>query len=201
MLMDSEQTTCLPPEQLAGYAQAFSLLGACYLLPLDDAKVASLLREFNSPSWLYTWIAEIPEGHYSSLSALSSVSPGQVREECNLLFAVSQVGPVLPWGSAYLRSDDLHGRGSLQALQDFLKREQIVLNTNLVDELSDHIGLMLYQAAFLAAKEREETLLILLREHLYTWLPFYFKRHVEAKVSPFYTALTRLTLITVESFL
>jgi Uncharacterized component of anaerobic dehydrogenases len=201
MIVENEEVTRLPPEQLMGYAQAFNLLGSCYRIAPDDRKLAPMLSVFDTGDWVHFWVAEIPEKHHDYLrTGLSQKDQSELKKAWSRLFVGPEPNPVPPWGSVYLDPERLLQGESTQALKVFLKREQLNVKTD-CPEPPDHIGLMLYQAAFLAAKEREDALLELLREHLYTWLPFYLKQHGETKVSSFYTALTKLTLITVESLL
>lgn len=89
---------------------------------------------------------------------------------------------------------------STLALSAFLKQERLKLNTP-YPEPADHIGLILFQAAVLASEMREVAVNTLLSQHLMSWLPRYSQRLDTHGNSPFYSALTRLTVTTVQSFI
>lgn len=100
----------------------------------------------------------------------------------------------------YLDAEGLLQGDSTLALSAFLKQERLKLKTP-YPEPADHIGLILFQAAVLASEMRGTAVNTLLSQHLMNWLPRYAQRLDTHGNSPFYSALTRLALTTVQSFI
>ncbi|MEZ2894576.1 molecular chaperone TorD family protein [Providencia rettgeri] len=155
------------------YAAAFNILGTCYLFsPNDDAS------------------------HY----AISFFKLNDFASQWTDLFIGPEALPAPPWGSVYLDPEGVLQGSSTLALSDFLQRERLKIQTR-YPEPSDHVGLMLFQAAVLASQVREAALKELLNDHLGSWLPQFSQQLNRTTHSPFYNALTELALVTVRSCL
>lgn len=181
-------------------AAAFNVLGTCYLFSPDDETVKPSLTFLGSSELVSQWPCEVNQSLALSLSEALNANKNQLKEEWNILFIGPSVLPAPPWGSVYLDPEGVLQGCSTIALNEFLKREKISVRTQNPEPV-DHIGLMLFQAAYLASQARENALKELLEKHLNTWLPHYFKRLQRANASQFYTALTELTLLTTSNVL
>ena len=178
------------------YAAAFSVLGTCYLFAPSDETSHSALNFFRTENFAEQWPCKIDSSLSHQIKSALEIKFEQLNTQWVELFIGPNSLPAPPWGSVYLDPEGvLHG-SSTAALSEFLKRERLKLHTN-YPEPSDHIGLMLFQAAVLASEIREKALIELLDAHLGTWLPLFATQFKHVVDSPFYTALTELTLVTV----
>ncbi|MEY0232331.1 Tat proofreading chaperone DmsD [Providencia manganoxydans] len=178
------------------YAAAFNLLGTCYLFSPNDETSHSALNFFKTENFAEQWPCKIDNSLSQKIKSALDINFEQLNSQWIALFIGPNSLPAPPWGSVYLDPEGvLHGASTV-ALSEFLKRERLKLQT-CYPEPSDHIGLMLFQAAVLASEIREKALNELLDEHLATWLPLFVTQFNHVVGSPFYTALTELTLVTV----
>ncbi|HHN8349882.1 TPA: molecular chaperone TorD family protein [Morganella morganii] len=184
----------------AHYAAAFNVLGICYLFPPDDDSNRAAMRLFTLPGFAQQWPCEVDNTLCSQLSRTAGEGTEVLKSAWQSLFAGPGALPAPPWGSVYLDAEGLLQGDSTLALSTFLKQERLKLNTP-YPEPADHIGLILFQAAVLASEMRSAAVNTLLSQHLMNWLPRYAQRLDTHGHSPFYSALTRLALATVQSFI
>jgi len=181
---------------LAHWAQLLNLLAsACRTAP-QTPEFAPIQHFFQTPDWPALWpepaddIATLqPELNPSDLAAL--------HEQWLRLFIGPASLPAPAWGSVWLDPEQaLQGESTLR-LMAFLNQQGIRLHTD-YPEPADHIGLMLFQSAWLAMKNRPRALQQLLEEHVMTWLPMYVGALNAAQPCGFYRALGELILKTLQ---
>lgn len=182
--------------ELAHWAQLLNLLACGYRCAPQTAQFAPVQQFFQSPDWPALWpepseqiVALQPELALDDISAL--------QEQWQWLFVGPASLPAPPWGSVWLDPEHvLQGESTLR-LMAFLNAHHIALQTD-QREPADHIGLMLFQASWLALNARPRALLELLNHHFLTWLPSYVAALNAAHPQGFYRALGELTLITLQ---
>jgi TorA maturation chaperone TorD len=183
--------------ELLTLSRQLNLLGCGFRLPPDHPDMAGVLDLFASPDWAAQW----PGVADADLSRLAAQFIPADRHALALawqrLFAGPGAQPAPPWGSVYLDPERVLRGCSTVALSHFLQRERLQLHTE-SPEPPDHLGLMLFQAAVLAAEGREAALIALLEEHLLSWLPLFVHLLEQAEQRGFYPALAGLTLLTVQ---
>lgn len=180
------------------YAAAFNILGTCYLFSPEDETSRYAMNFFKTPDFASQWPCKIENQLSREITQALNIDIKQLHRQWTDLFIGPEALPAPPWGSVYLDPEGVLQGSSTVALSEFLKRESLKVQTR-YPEPSDHIGLMLFQAAVLASQVRETALNELLVDHLGCWLPQFTKQLNVATVSPFYSALTKLTLTTVVS--
>ncbi|MGJ7206752.1 molecular chaperone TorD family protein [Morganella morganii] len=158
------------------------------------------MRLFTLPGFAQQWPCEVDNTLCSQLSRTAAEGTEVLKSAWQSLFAGPGALPAPPWGSVYLDAEGLLQGDSTLALSAFLKQERLKLKTP-YPEPADHIGLILFQAAVLASEMRSAAVNTLLSQHLMNWLPRYAQRLDTHGHSPFYSALTRLALTTVQSFI
>lgn len=180
------------------YAAAFNLLGTCYLFSPNDDASQYAISFFKLDDFASQWPCKISPQLSERISASLKIAMATLHTQWTDLFIGPDALPAPPWGSVYLDPEGVLQGSSTLALSEFLKRERLKIQTH-YPEPSDHVGLMLFQAAVLASQVREAALKELLNEHLGTWLPQFSHQLNRTTHSPFYNALTELALITVKS--
>lgn len=173
-------------------------LGCCFYLPSDSPEVNAVRHFFAEPAWRAVW----PGGDDPALEALLphlTPTAATVASDWQRLFAGPEALPAPPWGSVYLDAEGVLRGDSTLALRGFLQREGLRLHTA-SPEPEDHLGLLLFQAAVLAAEGREAALLELLRDHLH-WLPLFICRLRQHGGEGFYLALAELTHLTLQTLM
>jgi len=178
-------------------SRQLNLLGCAFRLPPDHPDMAGVLALFAAPDWAEQWPG-VTEAHLSRLAAqLVPADRHALAQAWQRLFAGPGEQPAPPWGSVYLDPERVLRGCSTVALSHFLQRERLQLHTE-SPEPPDHLGLMLFQAAVLAAEGREAALCELLESHLLSWLPLFVHPLKQAEHHGFYPALAELTLLTVQ---
>ncbi|WP_369309763.1 molecular chaperone TorD family protein [Providencia rettgeri] len=182
------------------YAAAFNILGTCYLFSPNDDASHYALSFFKLDDFAAQWPCKISTPLSERISASLKIETATLHTQWTDLFIGPNTLPAPPWGSVYLDPEGVLQGCSTMALSEFLKRERLKIQTR-YPEPSDHVGLMLFQAAVLASQVREAALKALLNDHLGNWLPQFSQQLNRTKQSPFYNALTELTLVTVRSLI
>lgn len=182
------------------YAAAFNILGTCYLFSPNDDASHYAISFFKLNDFASQWPCKVSTSLSERLSASLNIEIATLHTQWTDLFIGPEALPAPPWGSVYLDPEGVLQGSSTLALSDFLQRERLKIQTR-YPEPSDHVGLMLFQAAVLASQVRESALKELLNDHLGSWLPQFSQQLNRTTHSPFYNALTELALVTVRSCL
>ncbi|EMG6527686.1 MULTISPECIES: molecular chaperone TorD family protein [Providencia] len=182
------------------YAAAFNILGTCYLFSPNDDASHYAISFFKLDDFASQWPCKISTSLSERISASLNIEIAALHTQWTDLFIGPEALPAPPWGSVYLDPEGVLQGSSTVALSEFLKRERLKIQTR-YPEPSDHVGLMLFQAAVLASQVREAALKELLNDHLGSWLPQFSQQLNRTSYSPFYNALTELALVTVRSCL
>ncbi|MFW0929192.1 molecular chaperone TorD family protein [Providencia sp. VP23HZSY-1] len=180
------------------YAAAFNILGTCYLFSPEDDAADYAIHFFKLDDFASQWPCKISSQLSRRITESLKIDIATLNTQWTALFIGPNVLPAPPWGSVYLDPEGVLQGSSTAALSDFLKRERLTVQTP-YPEPSDHVGLMLFQAAVLASQVREEALKELLHEHLESWLPQFSEQLNRTNQSLFYNALTELALVTVKN--
>lgn len=171
------------------------LLGACFYYEPSDSRIVGVLEFFRQPNWMQEW--EIPTSEKLTALIKQGLKQDLTEQYQNLFIGPNELlAP--PWGSVYLDPECVIFGHSLLALRDFLKRHQIVFQSQ-QDEPEDHIGLMLMLAAYLA-ENRPHLLAEFLSQHLLTWAPHFLSQLANVENHPFYQGLAQLALITLDDW-
>lgn len=171
------------------------LLGACFYYEPSDSRIVGVLDFFRQPNWMQEW--EIPTSEKLTALIKQGLKQDLTEQYQNLFIGPNELlAP--PWGSVYLDPECVIFGHSLLALRDFLKRHQIVFQSQ-QDEPEDHIGLMLMLAAYLA-ENRPHLLAEFLSQHLLTWAPHFLSQLANVENHPFYQGLAQLALITLDDW-
>ena len=190
---------------LEAVAVCCRVLGALFYMPPDSPGVAPILASLRERKLIEDW----PFGASATLRGLSegfalAVAGAPAMAEMTAEYQRLFIGPdaleAPPWGSVYLEEDGTLFGASTQALRNFLVAQGVVLNTG-VHEPEDHIGLLLWAAAWLAERKQEVALRNLLEEHFFSWSGIYLRTLQEAARHPFYEALAVLAAVTLPEFL
>lgn len=171
------------------------LLGACFYYEPSDSRIAGVLDFFRQPNWMQEW--EIPTSEKLTALIKQGLKQDLAEQYQNLFIGPNEL-QAPPWGSVYLDPECVIFGHSLLALRDFLKRHQIVFQSQ-QDEPEDHIGLMLMLAAYLA-ENRPHLLAEFLSQHLLTWAPHFLSQLANVENHPFYQGLAQLALITLDDW-
>ncbi|MFK0569719.1 Tat proofreading chaperone DmsD [Endozoicomonas sp.] len=119
---------------------------------------------------------------------MCSVEPEDLPYQFSLLFEGQGAMAAPPWGSVYLDRDNLLLGETAQAYRQFLKKNQVKLETSL-NEPEDQFGLMILAMAYFMETENDEAVEELLSTHLLPWAGRYLELLAEADESGFYQAL------------
>lgn len=179
------------------------ILGALFYYSPDHAAVTPILLLLQQERWPQAW----PFGDADELRRIASDMAAALagRNAMKALIEEHQrlfIGPdhldAPPWGSVYLDKEGTLFGDSTLAFRHFLDTEGVTLRTE-QHEPEDHIGLLLWAAAWLAGAKRPAALRRLLDEHLLCWSNTYLDQLGGAVRHPFYRALERLARLTLDS--
>ncbi|MEQ5402243.1 molecular chaperone TorD family protein [Providencia rettgeri] len=180
------------------YAAAFNILGTCYLFSPNDDASHYAISFFKLNDFASQWPCKISTQLSERISASLSIEIATLHTQWTNLFIGPEALPAPPWGSVYLDPEGVLQGSSTLALSEFLQRKRLKIQMR-YPEPSDHVGLMLFQAAVLASQVREAALKELLNDHFGSWLSQFPQQLNRTTCSPFYNALTELALVTVKS--
>ena len=190
---------------LEAVAVCCRVLGALFYLPPDRPGVAPILASLRERKLIADWplgasatLRELSEDFALALAGDNAMA--EMTAEYQRLFIGPDALEAPPWGSVYLEEDGTLFGVSTQALRDFLEIQGVSLNTG-VHEPEDHIGLLLWAAAWLAEQKQEAALRQLLEQHLLNWSGIYLQSLQESARHPFYQKLAVLTAATLREFL
>lgn len=179
---------------LAHWAQLLNLLASAYRTAPQSDAYTPIGEFFQTPDWPELWPAQ--RADIAALQAeLAQRDRALLQQQWQWLFVGPTSLPAPPWGSVWLDPEHVLQGDSTLRLRDFLNQQRITLNTD-HPEPADHIGLMLFQASWLAMANQPRALLELLSQHFLTWLPLYLQALNNAHPQGFYRALGELTLVT-----
>ncbi|MDA3133300.1 Tat proofreading chaperone DmsD [Atlantibacter subterranea] len=179
---------------LAHWAQLLNLLASAYRTAPQSDAFTPIGEFFQTPDWPELWPTQ--RADIAALQPeLAQRDRALLQQQWQWLFIGPASLPAPPWGSVWLDPEHVLQGDSTLRLKDFLNQQRITLNTD-HPEPADHIGLMLFQASWLAMANQPRALLELLSQHFLTWLPLYQQALNNAHPQGFYRALGELTLIT-----
>lgn len=180
---------------LPHWGQLLNLLASAYRTAPQTPAFAPIMQFFQTPDWPELWPeqAEVISGLQPELAQQDRAV---LQQQWQWLFIGPAHLPAPPWGSVWLDPEHALQGDSTLRLRDFLHAQGMMLNTDHPEPV-DHIGLMLFQAAWLAMENRSRALLTLINHHLLSWLPHYVEGVNAAQPRGFYRALGELTLISV----
>ncbi|MDW2743113.1 Tat proofreading chaperone DmsD [Atlantibacter subterraneus] len=179
---------------LAHWAQLLNLLASAYRTAPQSDAYTPIGEFFQTPDWPELWPAQRAD-IVALQPELAQRDRALLQQQWQWLFVGPASLPAPPWGSVWLDPEHVLQGDSTLRLRDFLNQQRITLNTD-HPEPADHIGLMLFQASWLAMANQPRALLELLSQHFLTWLPLYLQALNNAHPQGFYRALGELTLIT-----
>ncbi|WP_333893850.1 Tat proofreading chaperone DmsD [Atlantibacter subterraneus] len=179
---------------LAHRAQLLNLLASAYRTAPQSDAYTPIGEFFQTPDWPELWPAQRAD-IVALQPELAQRDRALLQQQWQWLFVGPASLPAPPWGSVWLDPEHVLQGDSTLRLRDFLNQQRITLNTD-HPEPADHIGLMLFQASWLAMANQPKALLELLSQHFLTWLPLYLQALNNAHPQGFYRALGELTLIT-----
>ena len=171
-----------------------------FYLPPDNPVVAPILASLKERRLVEDWplgaVEALPRLGQDLATALSGDGAmAEVVTEYQRLFIGPDALEAPPWGSVYLEEEGTLFGDTTLALRHFLEAQGVVLNTG-VHEPEDHIGLLLWAAAWLAEQEKKMALWELLEKHMFSWSGKYLGRLEEVARHPFYKGLVGLTAVT-----
>ncbi len=184
---------------LDNISQSARILGACYLHDPEEDEMTRMLDVFSQDGCLADWpfgAEEDLENVEELMREGSCVPLRDLHLEYTRLFLGPAAFEAPAWGSVYLdRSQVVFGTSTLE-LRSWMRANGIAI-TDGKNEPEDHIGKMLVLLAWLAG-EKPELVDEFLGEHLMPWAPRFIDRLEADSRQPFYTALGRLTRITLQ---
>ena len=190
-------------ETRAAIALCGRVLGALFYLPPADPAVVPLLHLAESGELVAEWPFARAEVAAEVAPLLAQVDWGDAHAlatEYQRLFIGPDALAAPPWGSVWLSEEGTLCGPSTLALRDFHARHGIVLATR-QREPEDHFGLLMWAAAWLAERDADAALGVLLREHLAPWAGRYLETFRQAAVHPFYQGAGRLAELSVQAML
>ena len=173
------------------------ILGALFYLPPNDPVMAPILTTLRDGSWLAAWpfgtpdeLSELRRDFTAALSKDDAVA--ELAVEYQRLFIGPDALEAPPWGSVYLEEEGTLFGDTTLALRSFLEEQGVSLSTGM-HEPDDHIGLLLWAAAWLAEHDRPAIILALFDDHLLPWSGRYLRQLEAAARHAFYRSVARLT--------
>lgn len=124
-----------------------------------------------------------------TLAALESENEATLTAEFGRLFEGLGDMPAPPWGSVYLDKERVIFGESTIAYRQFLRSNEIELNSGL-REPEDHFGLMFLAHAYLLNENKIDSANELMEEHLLPWAYSYLNNLINQTEVNFYKLLS-----------
>ncbi|QWA13058.1 Tat proofreading chaperone DmsD [Sodalis ligni] len=189
--------------RLSHIALTGRVLGTWLSLSPDGAENRPLFAAMAAPGWIDEW----PYGEHRELQAIAAlVAAGLAQgvgespaEAYQRLFIGPYALPAPPWGSVYLDKENvLFGESTLN-LRRWLRENGITMQQS-GNEPEDHIGMLLLLSAWLAEQHQDESLDILLAQHLFPWC-FRFLELLEIHAGhSLYLGVAKLARLTLDAW-
>lgn len=176
------------------------ILGALLYLPPNDPVMTPILASLREERWLQEWPFGVQEtlarlGRDFAAALSDDDAEAQMCAEYQRLFIGPNALEAPPWGSVYLEEEGTLFGDTTLALRSFLEEQGVSLNTGM-HEPDDHIGLLLWAAAWLAEHDRPAAVVMLFDQHLLPWSGRYLERLESAAQLEFYRCVAQLASTT-----
>ncbi|MGI2028985.1 Tat proofreading chaperone DmsD [Endozoicomonas acroporae] len=162
------------------------MLGTLFYYSPTSEEAGSVIAELAELPALLDW--QNPSVIEEAAAQLCSVDIAELTYQFSLLFEGQGSMPAPPWGSVYLDRENLLLGETAQAYRQFLRANQVELDTDL-NEPEDQFGLMILTMAYFMEIENDDAVVELLGTHLLPWSGRYLELLAEADESGFYRAL------------
>ncbi|USE38308.1 Tat proofreading chaperone DmsD [Endozoicomonas sp. SCSIO W0465] len=162
------------------------MLGTLFYYSPTSEEASNVITELAELPALLDWqnSSRIEE----AAARLCSVEIAKLPYQFSLLFEGQGVMSAPPWGSVYLDRENLLLGETAQAYRQFLRANEVELDTEL-NEPEDQFGLMILAMAYFMETENDDAVVELLGTHLLPWSGRYLALLAEADESGFYRAL------------
>lgn len=187
----------LAPKHIASCCR---ILGVLFYHPPNHPNAVPAIRYCQNRELAATWPLGGREDLRQIEHAMSKALAGDATrqaliEEYQRLFVGPNPLEAPPWGSVHLEEEQTLFGETTEALRNLLATHGVGLQSE-YPEPEDHIGLLLWAAAWLADRGQEAALDALLETHILTWSDTYLDQLGRAARHPFYQCLAALTRIT-----
>ena len=162
------------------------MLGTLFYYSPTSGEASSVISELAELPVLLDW--QNPSLIEEAAAQLCSVDIAELTYQFSLLFEGQGSMPAPPWGSVYLDRENLLLGETAQDYRQFLRANQVELDTDL-HEPEDQFGLMILAMAYFMETENDDAVVELLGTHLLPWSGRYLELLAEADESGFYRAL------------
>lgn len=170
------------------------MLGTLFYYSPTSEEASSVISELAELPALLDW--QNPSLIEEAAARLCSVDIAELPYQFSLLFEGQGAMPAPPWGSVYMDRENLLLGETAQAYRQFLRTNEVALDTDL-NEPEDQFGLMILAMAYFMETENDNAVVELLGTHLLPWSGRYLELVAEADQSGFYLALA----VVAEAFL
>ncbi len=170
------------------------MLGTLFYYSPTSEEASSVISELAELPALLDW--QKPSLIEEATARLCSADIAELPYQFSLLFEGQGAMPAPPWGSVYMDRENLLLGETAQAYRQFLRTNEVVLDTDL-NEPEDQFGLMILAMAYFMETENDDAVVELLGTHLLPWSGRYLELVAEADQSGFYRALA----VVAEAFL
>lgn len=170
------------------------MLGTLFYYSPTSEEASSVISELAELPALLDW--QNPSLIEEAAARLCSVDIAELPYQFSLLFEGQGAMPAPPWGSVYMDRENLLLGETAQAYRQFLRTNEVALDTDL-NEPEDQFGLMILAMAYFMETENDNAVVELLGTHLLPWSGRYLELVAEADQSGFYRALA----VVAEAFL
>ncbi|MGF1760270.1 molecular chaperone TorD family protein [Photobacterium sagamiensis] len=173
---------------------SLNTLALLYRYAPGSDEFGAVANYFASDSWHKTWvdIENIPSYQLQErdkvLNKLKTLSLSDWKQYFGLEYSL----PVPPWGAVYMDPEQAMNTETTIAVEKFLARYQIELNTG-AQEPVDHIGLMLMIMAHLAHVDNYPLLEEFYRSHMAPWVYIYLSKLQELPLPDVIDSFVKLT--------
>ncbi|WP_419833840.1 molecular chaperone TorD family protein [Endozoicomonas atrinae] len=162
------------------------MLGTLFYYSPTSEEAGGVISELAELPALLDW--QNPSLIEEATARLCSVDIAELPYQFSLLFEGQGSMPAPPWGSVYLDRENLLLGETAQAYRQFLRANDVELDTDL-NEPEDQFGLMILAMAYFMETENDDAVVELLGTHLLPWSGRYLELLSEADESGFYRAL------------
>ena len=166
------------------------MLGTLFYYSPTSEEAGGVISELSDLPALLDW--QNPSLIEEATARLCSVDIAELPYQFSLLFEGQGAMPAPPWGSVYLDRENLLLGETAQAYRQFLRANDVELDTDL-NEPEDQFGLMILAMAYFMETENDDAVIELLGSHLLPWSGRYLELLAEADESGFYRALAVVT--------
>lgn len=176
------------------FAFSARVLGALFYFAPDSEETAPLVQALKTGEWVEDW--PLPRESLLPVAETFAESADEpLMDAWQRLFIGPYALPAPPWGSVWLDRESVLFGDSTLALRHWMRENGIAFEMH-QNEPEDHIGTLLMLAAWLVENGRDTECDQLLAWHLLPWSSRFLSVFVDNAGHPFYTALGRLTQLT-----